>query len=271
MFGLGRQESLYHPWQPTRLNGWNHICSLLHSLCSICCTNYAEEPCEPPKRCSTNITSQAIKAGQGSVYVHNHCHKEQSSTQQDKPPSGRALEMLQARPPADRVLLKGPLDKTPCPKLFPTIKFRTVLAVSCLLSQFFRVQSRFTIIFRPCPKFCTPLKPVQGPCTPCWQLISGRINRPLIARIRYAIHSCTSVLSIPCISACKLSKPCTGIRLSKRQVGMNTCHIAEVQDIDKSVIMIRAGCMDADEFTLSLWQNVPAQTWQCTHLQWQSC
>ena len=80
-----------------------------------CCTNQIEEllgPCEPPARCSTDITSQAIIAGQGSVYAHNHCHKEQSSTQQDKPPSGRALEMLQARPPADCVLLKGPLDKT---------------------------------------------------------------------------------------------------------------------------------------------------------------
>ena len=29
---------------------------------------------EPPKRCSINITSQAIKAGQGPVYVHNHCY-----------------------------------------------------------------------------------------------------------------------------------------------------------------------------------------------------
>ena len=36
-----------------------------------------------------------------------------SPSQQDKPPSGRALEMLQARPPADCVLLEGPLDKTP--------------------------------------------------------------------------------------------------------------------------------------------------------------
>ena len=43
------------------------------------------------------------------MYAHNHCHEEQSS-QQDKPPLGRALEMLQARPPADCVLLKGPLD-----------------------------------------------------------------------------------------------------------------------------------------------------------------
>ena len=108
----GRKESLQHPWQPTRLNGWNSVCSLLHSLCSTSCTNQTEEPCELPARCSTNITSQAIIAGQGSVYAHNHCHKEQSSTQQDKPPSGRALEMLQARPPADCVLMKGPLDKT---------------------------------------------------------------------------------------------------------------------------------------------------------------
>ena len=45
-------------------------------------TNQAEEPSEPSKRSSSNITSQAIKAGQGSVYVHNHCHKEQSSPQQ---------------------------------------------------------------------------------------------------------------------------------------------------------------------------------------------
>ena len=82
---------------------------MLHSLCSTCCTNQSEEPCGPPARCSTNITSQAIIAGQAPVYAHNHCHKEQSSTQQDKPPSGRALEMLQARPPADCVLLKGPL------------------------------------------------------------------------------------------------------------------------------------------------------------------
>ena len=95
----GRKESSQHPWQPTRLNGWNSVCSLRHSLCSTSCTNQTEEPCEPPARCSTNITSQAIIAGQGSVYAHNHCHKEQSSTQQDKPPSGRALEMLQARPP----------------------------------------------------------------------------------------------------------------------------------------------------------------------------
>ena len=107
-----RTESLQHPWQSTRLNGWNSVCSLLHSLCSTSCTNQTEEPCEPPARCSTNITSQAIIAGQGSVYAHNHCHKEQSSTQQDKPPSGPALEMLQARPPADCVLLKGPIDKT---------------------------------------------------------------------------------------------------------------------------------------------------------------
>ena len=76
------RKVLQHPWQPTRLNGWNSVCSLLHSLCSTCCTNQTEEPCEPPKRCSTNITSQAIRAGQGSVYVHSHCHKEQSSTQQ---------------------------------------------------------------------------------------------------------------------------------------------------------------------------------------------
>ena len=108
----GRKESLQHPWQPTRLNGWKSVCSLLHSLCSTSCTNQTEEPCEPPARCSTNITSQAIIAGQGSVYAHNQCHKEQSSTQQNKPPSGRALEMLQARPPADCILLKGPLDKT---------------------------------------------------------------------------------------------------------------------------------------------------------------
>ena len=108
----GRKESLQHPWQPARLNGWNGVCSLLHSLRSTSCTNQTEEPCEPPARCSTNITSQAIIAGQGSVYAHNHCHKEQSSTQQDKPPSGRALEMLQVRPPADCVLLKGPLDKS---------------------------------------------------------------------------------------------------------------------------------------------------------------
>ena len=94
----GRKESLRHPWQPTGLNGWNSVCSLLHSLCSTSCTDQTEEPCEPPARCSTNITSEAIIAGQGSVYAHNHCHKEQSSTQQDKPPSGRALEMLQARP-----------------------------------------------------------------------------------------------------------------------------------------------------------------------------
>ena len=104
---IGRKESLHHPWQPTRLNGWNSVCSLLHSLCSTCCTNQAEEPCETPKRCSTNITSQAIIAGQGSVCAHNHCHEEQSSTQRDKPPSGRALEMLQARPPADCVLQHG--------------------------------------------------------------------------------------------------------------------------------------------------------------------
>ena len=110
--GLGRKESLQHPWQPSRLNGWKSVCSLLHSLCSTSCTNQTEEPCEPPGRCSTNITSQAIIAGQGSVYAHNHCHKEQSSTQQDKPPSGRALEMLQVRPPADCVLQKGLLDKT---------------------------------------------------------------------------------------------------------------------------------------------------------------
>ena len=108
----GRKESLQHPWQPTRLSGWNSVCSLLHSLCSTSCTNQTEEHCEPPARCSADITSQAIIAGKGSVYAHNHCHKEQSSTQQDKPPSGRALEMLQARPPADCILLNGPLDKT---------------------------------------------------------------------------------------------------------------------------------------------------------------
>ena len=90
--------------QAARLNGWNSVCSLLHSLCSTSCTNQTEEPCEPPGRCSINITSQAIIAGQGSVYAHNHCHKEQSSTQQDKPSSGRAHEMLQVRPPADCVL-----------------------------------------------------------------------------------------------------------------------------------------------------------------------
>ena len=28
-----RKERLQHPWQPTRLNGWNSVCSLLHSLC----------------------------------------------------------------------------------------------------------------------------------------------------------------------------------------------------------------------------------------------
>ena len=106
------KESLQHPWQPTRLNGWNSVCLLLHSLCSTSCTNQTEEPCEPPGRYSTNDTSQAIIAGQGSVYAHNHCHKEQSSTQQDKPPSGRALGVLQVRPPADCVLQKGPLDKT---------------------------------------------------------------------------------------------------------------------------------------------------------------
>ena len=73
----GRKETLQHPWQPTRLNGWNSVCSLLHSLCS---TNQTEEPCEPPARCSRNITSQAIIAGQGSVYAHNHCHKEHCSS-----------------------------------------------------------------------------------------------------------------------------------------------------------------------------------------------
>ena len=98
---------MQHPWQPARLNRWNSVCSLLHSLCSTCCINQTEEPCEPPARCSTNITSQAIIAVQGSVYAHNHCQKEQSSTQQDKSPTGRALEMLQARPPADCVLLEG--------------------------------------------------------------------------------------------------------------------------------------------------------------------
>ena len=98
----GKFTSPLRAWQPTRLNGWNSVCSLLHH-----CSNQAEEPCEPPKRCSTNSTSQAIKTGQGSVYVHDHCHEELSSTQQHKPPSGRALEMLQARPPADCVLLKG--------------------------------------------------------------------------------------------------------------------------------------------------------------------
>ena len=35
----------------------------------------------------------------------------------------------------------------PCPKHFPTLKFRTFLAVSCFLSQFFRVQSRLRFIF----------------------------------------------------------------------------------------------------------------------------
>ena len=35
----GRKESLQHPWHPTRLNGWNSVCSLLHSLCSTSCTN----------------------------------------------------------------------------------------------------------------------------------------------------------------------------------------------------------------------------------------
>ena len=114
------------PWKPTRLIVWNGVRSLLRSLCSTCCTNQAEEPREPPKRCSPNIISQASKAGQGSVYVHNHCHNEQSSTQQDKPPPGRALEMLQARPPADSVLLKGPLDKTPpcCAKLEGRFRLR---------------------------------------------------------------------------------------------------------------------------------------------------
>ena len=29
---------LQHPWQPTRLNGWNSVCLLLHRLCSIKCT-----------------------------------------------------------------------------------------------------------------------------------------------------------------------------------------------------------------------------------------
>ena len=54
----GRKQSLQHPWQPTRLNGWNSVCSLLHSLCSRSCTNQTEEPCEPPARCSTNITTR---------------------------------------------------------------------------------------------------------------------------------------------------------------------------------------------------------------------
>ena len=32
--------------------------------------------------------------------------------------------------------------------------------------------------FQTLPKILHTLeKPVQGPCTPCWQLISGRINR----------------------------------------------------------------------------------------------
>ena len=57
-------KSLQYPWQPTRLNGWNSVCSLLHSLCSTCCTNQTEEPRAPQARCSTNITSQAIIASE---------------------------------------------------------------------------------------------------------------------------------------------------------------------------------------------------------------
>ena len=51
---LGRKESLQHPWRPTRQNGWNSVCSLLHSLCITSCTNQTEEPCEPPGRYSSN-------------------------------------------------------------------------------------------------------------------------------------------------------------------------------------------------------------------------
>ena len=53
--------------------------------------------CETPKRCSANITLQAITAGQRSVYVYDRCHEEQSLPQQDKPPSGRAL-VIQSEP-----------------------------------------------------------------------------------------------------------------------------------------------------------------------------
>ena len=124
----GRKESLQHPWQPTRLNGWNSVCSLLHSLCSTSCTNQTEEPCEPPARCSTNITSQAIIAGQGSVYAHNHCHKEQSSTQEDKLPSGHALEMLQARPRHSKHHAPNTL---PCQQRHPKPEGRSTKLLKC--------------------------------------------------------------------------------------------------------------------------------------------
>ena len=34
----GRKESLHHPWQPTRLNGWTNV---QHMLCSACCAAHA--------------------------------------------------------------------------------------------------------------------------------------------------------------------------------------------------------------------------------------
>ena len=72
------KEIFQHPWQPIRLNGWNSVCSKLQSLCSTW-SSQGEEPCETPKHCSTNITSQAIKAEQG--FVRKHCHNKQRSTQ----------------------------------------------------------------------------------------------------------------------------------------------------------------------------------------------
>ena len=33
-FKEGRKESLQHPWQPTRLNGWNSVCLSVQPICS---------------------------------------------------------------------------------------------------------------------------------------------------------------------------------------------------------------------------------------------
>ena len=79
--------------------------------------------------------------------------------------------------------------------LFPTLKFHAFLAVSCFLSQNFRVQSRLTIIFRPCPKICTPSKNL---CTPNRHLISGRINGARMVILGAAGRCCTGQNMMSC-------------------------------------------------------------------------
>ena len=120
----GRKESLQHPWQPTRkegrkfthpwqpsrLNVWNSVCSLLHSLCSTCCTKLKNLV---NHQSAALQTSPRWQSKQGRALCMSTTTVIKSSSTQEKPPSGRALEMLQARPPADCDLLKGSLDKTP--------------------------------------------------------------------------------------------------------------------------------------------------------------